>query len=99
MKPVFSDITKTGSRFSCEIKPWMDVIFAENPYLPYLMAALLILVILLICMRNKKKRSKNAKCGGYRNFQGDIWYPDGRIWHEKSKTWEEPDYQNNKDTN
>ena len=91
---MFSDITMISTWFSREIKPWVDVILAENPYMPYLTAALVLLVALLICMRSKKKRSKSAKRGGYRNFRGDIWYPDGRIWHEKTKTWEEPDYQN-----
>lgn len=86
------DITRISAWFSGTIQPWVNVIFEENPHLKYLFILLVVLIIVLICIRRKKV--SKAKKGGYRNFQGDIWYPDGRIWHEKTKTWEEPDFKN-----
>ena len=86
------DITRISLWFSDTIQPWIDAIYEDIPYLKYLIILLAFFVVLLIFHR--RKNAAKSKTGGYRNFQGDIWYPDGRIWHEKNKAWEEPDFKN-----
>lgn len=86
------DITRISDWFTEKIRPWISLILEENPQILYLIAILTALIGVLLCIRGKKRKKKRAEKGGFRNFRGDIWYPDGRIWHEESKTWEEPDY-------
>jgi hypothetical protein len=85
------DITRISTWFTDTVKPWIEIIFEENPYTKYLLILLIILIILLIYIL-KKKAQKGPK-GGYRNFRGDVWFPDGRIRNDKAITWEEPDFK------
>lgn len=93
------DIASVSAWYVKTVNPWVDMIISENKYLPYLLVILLLLVGILIKIRRRKSRKFPKGKGGYRNFQGDIWYPDGRIWHAKTKTWEEPDFHNQEKRN
>lgn len=88
------NVTGLSTWYSETAKPWLDMMISENRFLPYYVIILVILVGILVIIRHRNAKKSEKGKGGYRNFQGDIWYPDGRIWHKKSKTWEYPDYQN-----
>lgn len=85
-----------------EIYPWIEITISTYPYLKYVIIAFA--VSILIYLKHKKKSRKKhvshkqnpteeAK-GGYKNFKGDTWYPDGRTWNKSKGIWEHPDYSN-----
>lgn len=90
--------------YETTIKPWIDAILAENEYFFYWVILLIFLLILLRKLRARRRRKDSSEVkesgykpkGGYQNFKGDVWYPDGRVWHKDSKRWEDPDYSNQK---
>ena len=61
-------------------------------------ALLMIIVILKSCIwtdeEPARKEDLSAPKGGYKNYKGDTWYPDGRIWRKDKQKWEKPDYNN-----
>lgn len=68
-------------------------ILAEYPQL--IAGGLIILsAVFLISRMVKRQKMKRAgaKTKGFKNFKGDIWYPDGRVWVNDKKKLEEPDY-------
>ncbi len=83
-----------------ELWPELQLVFSNNQYLKYLLILLAVLILILIRLRKKRETyntpNEKSSCsepeGGYKNFKGDKWYPDGRIWHEDKKAWDDPDY-------
>lgn len=84
-----------------ELWPELQLVFSSNPYIKYLFIILVILILLLIKLKKKSKAqntsgkgySVDEPKGGFKNFKGDVWYPDGRVWHKDKNSWEKPDYE------
>lgn len=80
-----------------ELWPELQLVFSNNTYLKYLVIILVALILLLIRSRKKTEtystpNEQTEPKGGYKNFKGDKWYPDGRVWNKNTKAWEDPDY-------
>jgi fucose permease len=83
-----------------ELWPELQLVFLSNPYMKYLLIVLVILILLLIKLKKKsktqntsgKQNSVDEPKNGFKNFKGDVWYPDGRVWHKDKESWEDPDY-------
>ena len=78
-----------------KVKPWINLLLEEDPYIIYKIAILILLCIILGLLK-KKEENPAPPVGGYKNFKGDTWYSNGWIWDEKTKKWKSPDYQNSK---
>lgn len=93
LQPVIHWIQKT-------IGPWINLIWEFNPYAPYLMIVLVWLIVALMQIHKKRPKIKIKKKpkrdpapeGGYTNFKGEVWFPDGRRWNEDTQKWETSDY-------
>jgi hypothetical protein len=92
-------------RFFSEIKDWFDMFYEQNTYLACLIGILFFLILVFTVQQNKRKKHREKQTparnsgvapGGYRNFKGDTWYPDGRVWKKDEQHWEEPDYNKEK---
>ena len=79
---------------------WSQIVTSwnQNELIPYLLAILVGLIIILVALRMGKMKKKRKPKGGYQNFQGDTWYPDGRIYRKDTKSWEMPDYKKDRDS-
>ena len=87
------------------ISPWIRMVLEKHPMLIFLPICIVWLTAALIMKRRKKTDAKTTKqpkqknkplpvpSGGYRNFNGEIWYPDGRYWNQKKQKWETSDYR------
>ena len=79
--------------------PWFRMALESSEYAPLLIILLVILIITLIQMRGKKTKTTKAPkkepapAGGYKNFKGNTWYPDGRQWNQNTQQYENPDYK------
>ena len=81
-----------------EIWPQIVATWNHNELMSYLLAILAGLMLILIALRIGKRKKKRNPKGGYKNFKGDTWYPDGRIYRKDTKRWEEPDYKKDQDS-
>ena len=87
-----------------EMYPWIEITISTYPYLKYIIITLVILILIYLKLKKKSKKKhvshKQSPViepkGGYKNFKGDTWYPDGRVWNKSKETWEYPDYDNKK---
>lgn len=82
------------------IGPWMTELIEKYPYIPLIAIALVWLIVALIQIRKRRPKIKIKKTpkqdpvpeGGYKNFKGEVWFPDGRRWNEDKRKWETSDY-------
>lgn len=82
------------------IRPWLNKVLESHPYIPLILIALVWLIAALVSHKKKSKEKTKTKpkknpapAGGYTNFKGEVWYPDGRKWNQDTKKWETSDYQ------
>ena len=83
--------------------PMIEMVFSSSEYAGVLLVALVILIIALIQLLRKKpkasgnkQRNPTVSHGGYKNFQGEVWYPDGRRWNQEKQCWECSDFNQSK---
>lgn len=82
------------------IRPCLNKVLENHPYIPLILIALVWLIAALIQTHKKKSKSKPktkpkknpAAAGGYTNFKGEVWYPDGRKWNQDTQKWETANY-------
>lgn len=72
---------------------WFRIILEEYPGMKWLWIMVGALIIMLVFLKSRRRKNADTPKGGFKNFKGDTWYPDGRILHKDSKTWEQPDYK------
>lgn len=84
------------------IQPWFTKLLEDHPYIPLILIALVWLIVAMVQIRKRKPKIKLKELpkkepvpeGGYKNFKGEVWFPDGRKWNEDKQKWESSDYTN-----
>lgn len=80
------------------IRPWLNKTLEEYPYIVLILITLVWSIVALIQIRRKKRNTKPEEKkaqipeGAYKNYKGEVWYPDGRKWNEATQKWETANY-------